>query len=268
MPIDSSPGRLIDHGNQLEFFFTNADKICDDIIGYPVVGMNNTFIQVTVTKSRIRRDLAPGLRQFPVKIAISKIANYNTCLQSTHNSFLETELCSNATLTPFIYHGNMSLMANHLCLNALTYDLAHLQPCDDQATLWSFPGRTIELIPSFNRNVRMCMALSDSKLTFTECHSTAAQRWTLLTNVSSAFLDHVTSTLKLPALPLFHLSPHHAATPIQDQSRFRVPLPQSARLPNLNCHRLSPPPLTPPHLSTSSWTLTSPIWRSRNGPAM
>ena len=117
----------------------------------------------------------------------------------------------------------MSLMANHLCLNALTYDLAHLQPCDDQATLWSFPGRTIELIPSFNRNVRMCMALSDSKLTFTECHSTAAQRWTLLTNVSSAFLDHVTSTLKLPALPLFHLSHHHVATPILDQS----PLPGS-----------------------------------------
>ena len=151
--------------------------------------MNNTFIQVTVTKPRTRRDLAPGLRQFPVKISISKIANYNACLQFTHNGFLETELCSNATLTPFIYLSfNMSLMANHLCLNAQTFDLAHLQPCDDQATLWSFPGRTIELIPSFNQNVRMCVALSDSKLTFTECHSSAAQRWTLLTMYLLLFL--------------------------------------------------------------------------------
>ena len=140
--------------------------------------MNNTFLSVPVPKSRTRRDLEPRLRQFTVKISISKIANYNACLQFTHNDFLETEHCSNTTLTPFIYHGIMILMANHLCLNALTYDLAHLQPCDDQVTLWSFPGRTIEIIPSFNRNVKMCMALSDSKLTLTECHSSAAQRCT------------------------------------------------------------------------------------------
>ena len=119
VPTPSLPGRVVDHNNQLEYFVQQNITLCD-ILVFPVIGMNNTFLYMPKFTPRLKRALPPTSTQIPLKVVLSKIAMGNKCLTWPDNHLVAAE-CTSLTNVDFQYNGNLTITYRDFYLNVRNF---------------------------------------------------------------------------------------------------------------------------------------------------